>query len=54
VGICKNPVGLIDAKMMRNISGFLFEAGILRDGDGDPLETRADLSDWFTIEYLVQ
>ena len=38
-------VGLIDAEMMRNISGFLFEAGILHDGDGDPLETRPDLSD---------
>jgi ABC-type nitrate/sulfonate/bicarbonate transport system substrate-binding protein len=48
------PVGLIDAEMMRNISGFLFEAGILRDGDGDLLETRPDLSDWFTNEYLAQ
>jgi hypothetical protein len=38
--------------MMRNISGFLFEAGILRDGD--LLETRPDLSDWFTNEYLAQ
>jgi len=38
------PVGLIDAEMMRNISGFLFEAGILREVDGDPLETRPDLS----------
>ena len=29
-----------------------FEAGILRDGD--LLETRPDLSDWFTNEYLAQ
>jgi hypothetical protein len=47
-------VGPIDAEMMRNISGFLFEVGMLRDGDGDPLEMRPDLSDWFTIEYLAQ
>jgi len=48
------PVGLIDKEMMRNINGFLFDAGILRDGDGNPLATRPDLSDWFTNEYLLQ
>jgi len=48
------PVGLIDKEMMRNINGFLFDAGILRDGDGNPLATRPDVSEWFTDEYLVQ
>ena len=48
------PVGLIDKEMMRNINGFLFDAGILRDGDGNPLAMRPDLSDWFTNEYLLQ
>jgi hypothetical protein len=38
--------------MMQDISGFVIEAGILRDGD--PLETRPVLSDWFTDEYFAQ
>jgi hypothetical protein len=48
------PVGLIDEAMMRNITGFLFDRGILRDGDGNPLAMRPDLSDWFTNEYLMR
>jgi ABC-type nitrate/sulfonate/bicarbonate transport system substrate-binding protein len=39
------PVGLIDEEMMRNINRFLFDADILRDGDGNPLAMRPDLSD---------
>ncbi|MEO0383556.1 MAG: ABC transporter substrate-binding protein [Pseudomonadota bacterium] len=48
------PVGLIDAQMIGNITSFLFEAGILRGEDGQPLETMPDVSTWFTNAYLAQ
>lgn len=48
------PVGLIDADMTRNIAGFLFEAGILRNADGKPLETMPDVSAWFSNDYLAR
>ncbi len=46
------PVGLIDTAMVQDIAGFLFLAGTLRGEDGRPLETRPDVSHWFTNEYL--
>ncbi|OAN71281.1 myristoyl transferase [Jannaschia sp. EhC01] len=48
------PVGLIDAGMVTNITTFLFEAGILRGEDGNPLEAIPDVSTWFTNDYLLQ
>ena len=36
------------------IGGFLFEAGILRDADGDALTKKPDFSAWFTNEYLPE
>lgn len=48
------PVGLIDATMFANITGFLFEAGIMRGEDGRPLDAMPDVSSWFTNEYLSQ
>lgn len=48
------PVGLIDDEMIANITAFLFEAGILRGEDGQPLETMPDVSTWFTNAYLAQ
>ncbi|MFN3170420.1 MAG: ABC transporter substrate-binding protein [Hyphomicrobiales bacterium] len=48
------PVGLIDAQMIANITTFLFEAGILRGEDGQPLETMPDVSTWFTNAYLAR
>lgn len=48
------PVGLIDAQMIDNITTFLFEAGILRGEDGQPLETMPDVSTWFTNAYLAR
>jgi len=48
------PVGLIDEEMIANITGFLFEAGILRGQDGQPLETMPDVSSWFTNAYLAR
>lgn len=47
-------VGLIDDTMFANITGFLFDAGIMRGEDGRPLELRPDVSAWFTNEYLSQ
>ena len=38
------PVDLIDVEMMREIKGCLLKAGILSDGDGNPLATRQKLS----------
>lgn len=48
------PVGLIDGAMFTAINGFLFEAGILRDENGDVLQTAPDTSTWFTNEYLAR
>ena len=48
------PVGLIDDGLMTGITGFLFEAGILRDANGDVLEAMPDVSNWYTNRYLAQ
>jgi ABC-type nitrate/sulfonate/bicarbonate transport system substrate-binding protein len=48
------PVGLIDEQMIADITTFLFEAGILRGEDGQPLETMPDVSTWFTNAYLAR
>lgn len=48
------PVGLIDDAMFANITGFLFEAGIMRGEDGRPLDVMPDVSSWFTNVYLSQ
>ncbi|MEM6461733.1 MAG: ABC transporter substrate-binding protein [Pseudomonadota bacterium] len=48
------PVGLIDEEKFLNITGFLYEAGILRGMDGKPLAKRPDVSTWFTNEYLAE
>jgi ABC-type nitrate/sulfonate/bicarbonate transport system substrate-binding protein len=47
------PVGLIDDTMFTNITGFLFEAGILRGEDGAPLTTMPDVLVWYTNDYLA-
>lgn len=48
------PVGLIDATMITNITGFLFGADILRDANSRPLAVMPDVSTWFTNDYLAQ
>jgi ABC-type nitrate/sulfonate/bicarbonate transport system substrate-binding protein len=48
------PVGLIDAGLVTGITGFLFEAGILRDANGDALKEMPDVSGWSTNAYLAQ
>lgn len=48
------PVGLIDADLINGITGFLFEAGILRDANGDALTEMPDVSDWTTNAYLAE
>lgn len=48
------PVGLIDADLVTGITGFLFEAGILRDADGDVHEVMPDVSSWTTNAYLAR
>ena len=45
-------VGTIDPAKVEAIGSFLFEAGILRDADGDALTEEPDFSGWFTNEYL--
>lgn len=47
-------VGVIDADMVNNIAKFLFDAGILRDENGQPLATLPDVSTWFTNAYLAR
>ena len=46
------PAGLIDDKMIADITQFLFESGIMRTEDGRPLEAMPDVSDWYTNEFL--
>ena len=56
-GYLKDPgeaVGLIDPVLINGITGFLFDAGILRDANGDPLTDLPDVSDWYTNVYLAQ
>lgn len=48
------PVGLIDDAMFADITGFLFQAGILRGADGIPLASMPDVSQWYTNDYLAQ
>ncbi len=48
------PTGLIDAAMFADITGFLFDAGIMRGEDGRPLDVMPDVSHWFTNAYLSQ
>lgn len=45
-------VGLIDPAKIEETAGFLFDHGILRDAAGAPLDTRPDVSGWFTNKYL--
>ncbi|WP_424930168.1 ABC transporter substrate-binding protein [Amaricoccus tamworthensis] len=56
-GFLQDPgeaVGVIDPDMFESIAGFLFSAGILRGGDGHPLETMPNVSGWYTNQYLEQ
>ena len=48
------PVGLIDEGMVRAIGSFLYQAGILRDGDGTVLAEEPDAADWVTNEFLMR
>lgn len=48
------PVGQIDDALVTGITGFLFEAGILRDANGDVHETMPDVSSWTTSAYLAE
>ena len=45
-------VGLIDPAKMEAMGTFLFEAGILKDGDGNPLAAKPDFSGYYTNAYL--
>ena len=56
-GYLRDPgeaVGLIDEGMFNDITNFLFSAGILRDGDGNPLEQMPDVGDWYTNAFLAR
>ena len=46
-------VGRIDPAKVEAMAGFLHEAGILRDANGDPLAERPDVSAWFSNDYLA-
>lgn len=47
------PVGLIDPELISGITAFLFEAGILRDANGNVHQEMPDVSGWYTNEYLA-
>jgi hypothetical protein len=48
------PAGLNDPGMMCTIADFLFDAGILRGADGNPLWHDPDVGQWFTNACLRQ
>jgi hypothetical protein len=45
-------IGSIDAAKTEAIGNYLFDAGILNDGNGSPLATRPDLSRYFSNAEL--
>lgn len=45
-------VGTIDAAKMQAIGSYLFDAGILKDGNGKPLAAKPDLAAYFTNSAL--
>ena len=40
--------------LITGITGFLFEAGILRDANGDVHKEMPDVAGWYTNQYLAQ
>ena len=48
------PVGLIDPELITGIAGFLYQAGILRDANGDVQKAMPDVSGWYTNQYLAR
>ncbi len=47
-------VGLIDPLKVEAIGAFLYEAGVLRDQDGEVLDEKPDFSTWFTNDVLAR
>jgi len=45
-------VGRMDAEKMREMGRFMFEAGLLKDGDGDLLADMPDFSGYYSNDYL--
>lgn len=45
-------VGTIDPAKVEAIGTFLYERGVLRNRDGEPLTEKPDVSTWFTNAYL--
>lgn len=43
--------GRIDPAKIEAMGGFLFDAGILKDGDGNPLTTRPDFAEWTMLGW---
>ncbi|WP_312796338.1 ABC transporter substrate-binding protein [Tianweitania sp.] len=46
-------VGAIDAAKTEAMGAFLFSAGILRDGNGEPLKVQPDFADYYTNAFLA-
>lgn len=49
----EGEIGTIEPEKMQALGDFLFENGILRDADGQVLDTRPDVSASFTNAYLA-
>lgn len=45
-------IGTIDPAKMEAIGDYLFKAGILRDGDGNPVKERPDFAAYYSNAYL--
>jgi hypothetical protein len=45
-------IGTIDSDKMEAMGSFLFDAGLLKDGDGAPVGEKPDFSAYYSNAYL--
>ncbi|WP_417270367.1 ABC transporter substrate-binding protein [Celeribacter sp.] len=50
----ETPVGKIDTDRVAEMAAFLFESGVLRDANGEPLSWSGDVSDWIDQSWMTE
>lgn len=48
------PVGQIDEDRLTTMAQFLYDSGVLRGADGEPLAWPGDVSDWFDQSWRAE
>ncbi len=49
----EGAVGQVDPARVEDVGAFLFKAGILKDQDGEPLQTQPDFTSWIRTDGLT-